>query len=109
MNQRSSRAINRSLAAAIKTCAACGRLIKQAQALSRKDGNAGAWFETWLQCSKEYREKRLLFLLIYAEDIARVARQVGIKCDADQVTREPFDIAIKIDKVLRRLSIYYLA
>lgn len=95
------RAVNPRMRDWIRTCAACGRLIKEAYASAAQPGGSPAdWLDQWLEHTKDYRHYRMLVLMIFSEDIAAVARQVGIDCDADRVLDAPFDVAIEIDDVL---------
>ena len=94
------RAVNPRMHDWIGTCAACGRLIKEAYASAAQSDGPADWLDQWLDYSKDYRHSRMLVLMIFSEDIAALARQVGIDCDADRVLDAPFDVAIEIDDVL---------
>lgn len=88
----------------IRTCAAAGRLTQEAYASAAKSDGPADWLDTWLEFSKEYRGTRILFMCIFAETFAELARHLGIDCNADQIMDAPLDLAIAIDNALYDLE-----
>lgn len=84
----------------IHTTANCGRLIKEARELAASSDTPPAWFDPWLKQSQGYRGIRMLTMWGRAEEVAKLARLLGIACDADRVFEATFDVAIEIDEAL---------
>jgi len=90
------------LIALIRTAAHCARLIQRAKAYGV--------FQQWLQLSAlGYCLARYFALCKKSDEVAQLARFVGLPdCTETQVEASPFEMAVRIDNMLKSHGYGYL-